>query len=252
MKREGPHSEQGKSKGPSNVVRLPRDWLGPRDELVPFGVDRLDDPGDSAAPPSAADFWGERAGAVQDVLQGPTPGQRFQPAEHESVSAGNDPLDLEPAPAADSPPLHSGPKRRSRIVSRPGWSSIGAGWRMGLVRADGVSYVRRMGSRTGQQMGSRTGPMLTQRSRLVRVGGWVGHRPIRLLAVCGVSVAAAAAVLALFSGPERHRPGGSRPADTVAAKLADASAPSPSAHPEKSGEDGREARRVGRRESPDA
>ena len=77
MEREGPHSEQGKSNGPSNVVRLPRDWLGPSDELVPFGAERLDDTGDSAAPPSAADFWGERAGAVQDVLQGPIPGQGF-------------------------------------------------------------------------------------------------------------------------------------------------------------------------------
>jgi hypothetical protein len=54
------------------VVRLPRDWLGPREDLVPFG------PGASApepesdasapspeAPPTAADFWGERSAAVQ-------------------------------------------------------------------------------------------------------------------------------------------------------------------------------------------
>ncbi len=32
----------------SKVVRLPRDWLGPREELVPFGK----------ATPSADDFWG--------------------------------------------------------------------------------------------------------------------------------------------------------------------------------------------------
>ena len=41
-----------------NVVRLPREWLGPREELVPFAVD--DEPVDPlASPPSTHDFWGE-------------------------------------------------------------------------------------------------------------------------------------------------------------------------------------------------
>ena len=45
-----------------NVVRLPRDWLGPREELIPFGPaaytaedERL---GESRTPPTARDFWG--------------------------------------------------------------------------------------------------------------------------------------------------------------------------------------------------
>ncbi len=37
MKTDGRHSDQGRDEGTSNVVRLPRDWLGPREELVPFG-----------------------------------------------------------------------------------------------------------------------------------------------------------------------------------------------------------------------
>jgi hypothetical protein len=41
-----------------NVVRLPREWLGPREELVPFAVD--DEPVDPlGTPPSTHDFWGE-------------------------------------------------------------------------------------------------------------------------------------------------------------------------------------------------
>jgi hypothetical protein len=54
-------------------VRLPRDWLGPRDELVPFGP-RADPP---ASPPSADDFWGEKSDAVQLAVQGP---ERSSPA----------------------------------------------------------------------------------------------------------------------------------------------------------------------------
>ncbi|MEA2159666.1 MAG: hypothetical protein QOD66_2046 [Solirubrobacteraceae bacterium] len=50
-------------------MRLPRDWLGPREELVPFGPSA-----DAAAPPpSASDFWGEQSAALQHALQGPEP-----------------------------------------------------------------------------------------------------------------------------------------------------------------------------------
>jgi hypothetical protein len=48
--------------GDENIVRLPRDWLGPRDELVPIALD----PG-AAGSPTAAEFWGERSAAVQEV-----------------------------------------------------------------------------------------------------------------------------------------------------------------------------------------
>lgn len=84
--------------GEDKVIRLPRDWLGPREELVPFGpsADRhspepsesgrqsgeRDAPGEdaSARPPleevpspppdpvSPDDFWGERSAAVQGPL----------------------------------------------------------------------------------------------------------------------------------------------------------------------------------------
>ena len=54
-----------------NVVPLPRDWLGPREELVPFGPSAGPDPSQPAEPDdvSPEDFWGERSAAVQDTLE---------------------------------------------------------------------------------------------------------------------------------------------------------------------------------------
>jgi hypothetical protein len=64
---EDPHTGHGgdTTSGDDNIVRLPRDWLGPRDELVPIAADP--DPGDPLNSPTAADFWGEASAAVQEV-----------------------------------------------------------------------------------------------------------------------------------------------------------------------------------------
>jgi hypothetical protein len=60
-----------------NVVRLPREWLGPPEELVPFGPsarategDRDDSRRYEPADP-APDFWGEESAALQDVIETP-------------------------------------------------------------------------------------------------------------------------------------------------------------------------------------
>jgi hypothetical protein len=51
-----------------NVVRLPRDWLGPREELVP--LDGTTGAASAAgSPPRADDFWGEDSAALQDPWQ---------------------------------------------------------------------------------------------------------------------------------------------------------------------------------------
>jgi hypothetical protein len=52
----------------SNVVPFPRDWLGPREELIPFGPSAGDKP---RVPPAADAFWGEDSGAIHAVLPGP-------------------------------------------------------------------------------------------------------------------------------------------------------------------------------------
>lgn len=76
MQTEGPHSGNGdnRTEAESNVVRFPRDWIGPREHLVPFGPG-ADPPRQTTAPfglpPSADDFWGEDSASVQDALQAP-------------------------------------------------------------------------------------------------------------------------------------------------------------------------------------
>jgi hypothetical protein len=74
---EGPKIEEGASKAGTqgNVVPFPRDWLGPRDELVPFGegassqTGELGDTSPSGTPGPDA-FW-EGSAEIQAVLQGP-------------------------------------------------------------------------------------------------------------------------------------------------------------------------------------
>ena len=70
--REGRHTESGEQEARprTNVVRLPRDWLGPRDELVPFGP-RASSEDAEEPPPTAEDFWGERSASIHDALQAP-------------------------------------------------------------------------------------------------------------------------------------------------------------------------------------
>lgn len=58
---DGRHTAQGGTEIPEdNVVRLPREWLGPPENLVPFGDDEPDD--GLGTPPSTHDFWGEALG----------------------------------------------------------------------------------------------------------------------------------------------------------------------------------------------
>lgn len=66
----------GQPDSSGNVVRLPRDWLGPREELVPIGpraraAERTDDDPADAQPPTAASFWGEDSGSLQAPMQAP-------------------------------------------------------------------------------------------------------------------------------------------------------------------------------------
>ena len=75
---EGRQTEAGEREAHprATVVRLPRDWLGPREELVPFGP-RADSQkageavSSDESPPTAEDFWGERSAAIHNALQAP-------------------------------------------------------------------------------------------------------------------------------------------------------------------------------------
>jgi hypothetical protein len=100
---EGPQTNEGNGLAPQepNVVQL-GDWIGPRDDLVPFGrrprvrssehppvsetrggaefeaAASRAEPATPDPPPSAEDFWGERAAAIHHALQAPVEGR--QPA----------------------------------------------------------------------------------------------------------------------------------------------------------------------------
>jgi hypothetical protein len=60
-----------------NVVRLPRDWLGPRDELIPVGSSANGQAhrGEEGLelPQTANDFWGEESSSLQTALEAPHP-----------------------------------------------------------------------------------------------------------------------------------------------------------------------------------
>ena len=69
---EGQQTEAGEraAQARGKMVRLPRDWLGPREELVPFGP-RSAPPEADETPPSPADFWGEQSAELQSAVRGP-------------------------------------------------------------------------------------------------------------------------------------------------------------------------------------
>lgn len=74
---------------PTNVVQFPRDWLGPRDELVPFGPSAYASPPDADAAGRGTsgvvvdlpaddsltqdDFWGGELGAIPSPIVAPRP-----------------------------------------------------------------------------------------------------------------------------------------------------------------------------------
>jgi hypothetical protein len=128
VEREDPHAEQRIEEDRlTNVVRLPVDWLGPREDLVPFGVRASDLAMDAdvavatdPAPSRAADFWGEGSAALQDALEAPSiarhepPGRGAPAVEAHSTQAGEPDRSLQEqvtsvpqAPAAQTLPRDS-------------------------------------------------------------------------------------------------------------------------------------------------
>jgi hypothetical protein len=119
VEREVPQTKERSKDAPHNVVRL-WDWIGPHDELVPFG--RRDHEHEtkpppeevapasfaaSDAPPSAEDFWGERAGGLHDALEAPA-------EDRGSASAG----DGSPSPiVAATPQVQRSGLRRAVVAA---------------------------------------------------------------------------------------------------------------------------------------
>src|SRR5579862_2335602 len=86
MEPDDRRSNQGveEAEPPANVVRFPRDWFGPTEDLVPFGprADELaaraqasgcssSQRSEDLTPPRADDFWGEGSAAIQHAVLAP-------------------------------------------------------------------------------------------------------------------------------------------------------------------------------------
>lgn len=70
MKTEGRQPEEG-TQSDDNVVLFPREWIGPREDLVPIGVA---DPGLHDRPPAPEDFWGAGSADLQSAVRAPGDG----------------------------------------------------------------------------------------------------------------------------------------------------------------------------------
>jgi hypothetical protein len=133
-----------------NVVRLPRDWLGPREELVPIGsrAGAAETPENDALPPTAASFWDEDGGSLQAPMQAPA-GPR------------------EPAPEVQSRSgrRRSLPRRRWPIRSPRGRASAVAG----VLAVCAVSVIAVIGSSEGG--GPNTGDRTTESAAIITSTG---------------------------------------------------------------------------------
>lgn len=92
---DGRHTKAGENAvpGQAKVVRLPRDWIGPREDLVPFGPRAHTEPetGAGSPPPAAEDFWGERSDALHAPAEGwsdVAPARRMRFTRRHAMAAG--------------------------------------------------------------------------------------------------------------------------------------------------------------------
>ena len=121
------------AKPEENVVRFPRDWIGPREELVPFGPsahrDQQADEPDAAEPDrpiSAEDFWGEHSAALHDTLEHDIEGRVSRAGHGMSIARLRRPLGIAGLAAAEALVgvvclalfSQAGTHPRSRVASR--------------------------------------------------------------------------------------------------------------------------------------
>jgi hypothetical protein len=74
-----------------NVIRLPTEWIGPREELVPIappGQSWVDVSPDEKPPPSADDFWGEDSADLHHAVGAPVLPPSVNRAGGRRVAAG--------------------------------------------------------------------------------------------------------------------------------------------------------------------
>jgi hypothetical protein len=170
-----------------NVVQLPRDWLGPREDLVPFGPSAVPDPPEAepgaqeredvaaGAAVSPDDFWGERSAALQNALDhDDEAGQRFAP-----VGARRSELRL-----------------RFERLRRPSVAA-GAAALLALAVVGSLLLFDRGAANKGSSVASRLTP--SQGSAT-----WPWHRPLRLSVPRRAAAAHHPVSAARHAGQTRH------------------------------------------------
>ncbi len=128
---ERDESEAGRSqrREDSNVVPLLRDWLGPPEELVPFGPSARRSQNGSelhgseeaspgaSRPPRPEDFWGESSSEMHDALEAPVPAVAPAPERAgASVAAAPERAGASVATAPETPGTDPGHRA---VVHRP-------------------------------------------------------------------------------------------------------------------------------------
>lgn len=155
-----------------NVVRLPREWLGPPEELVPFGPSARATAGeriDSDLPEStrpAADFWGEGSEMLQDVIEAPaepdvveTPEAVEEPSPSDAAAAEEE---TGAQLAADHPTLQPAPRQRAKAGPRRWQTALSRNRHTRLVAAAvlvlcviaGTVVLASQGARPAAQIGT--------------------------------------------------------------------------------------------------
>lgn len=169
MKTESDETTEPTSGG-DNVVRLPCDWLGPREELVPLEHTEAAAASAQGAPPRADDFWGEDSAALQDAWQAPD-------ATGPTVAPG------------------SAPRRTWRRDSASAAFASGLGWRRFVATVALFAALAAAGIAIGYGGGGATRPRSS------------GHPNARLAAVTRLHVGhARVGQEVTYRKPRTHRP----------------------------------------------
>lgn len=128
----------GLTRNEENVIRLPRDWLGPPEELVPIGPAararaaqrELED----GMPPAADAFWSEDSAALHDAV---------------AASPGISRKHLEPPVGLVPPVAGLRIPGLGRLRSRPGGRHVSRWWGLLAVMSAALLVVAAIGSTEG-------------------------------------------------------------------------------------------------------
>jgi hypothetical protein len=144
---DGQPEDSGLTRNEENVIRLPRDWLGPPEELVPIGpaararAAQRELGGDM--PPTADAFWSEDSAALHDAVQAPpaTSGAYLDP------------------PVGLVPPLAGRRIPTLPRLPRPSFGGVAArvSWRWSAVTVAIVALIVVAAIGTSQESASRPG-----------------------------------------------------------------------------------------------